>query len=253
MPNYDIITVPANTSPTSEYELLPVNKLPSWAQEVFPSNETSTFNRIQSKIYPKAFESDDNLLICAPTGAGKTNVAMLTMLRTIENYRSNGHIDANKFKIVYIAPLKALVQEQMREFQRRLTSVFGLVVNELTGDSSLTQQQILETNVIVTTPEKWDIITRKDHDYLKLVKLLIIDEIHLLHDLRGPVLEGIVSRIVRTGEEDIRIVGLSATLPNYLDVAKFIRANDDGVFTLTPVIDPAHWSKNLLELRIRKH
>lgn len=252
MPNYDIITVPANTSPTSEYELLPVNKLPSWAQEVFPSNETSTFNRIQSKIYPKAFESDDNLLICAPTGAGKTNVAMLTMLRTIENYRSNGHIDANKFKIVYIAPLKALVQEQMREFQRRLTSVFGLVVNELTGDSSLTQQQILETNVIVTTPEKWDIITRKDHDYLKLVKLLIIDEIHLLHDLRGPVLEGIVSRIVRTGEEDIRIVGLSATLPNYLDVAKFIRANDDGVFYFDSSYRPCPLEQKFVGIKDQK-
>ncbi|KAI5963826.1 brr2 [Candida pseudojiufengensis] len=228
LPKYDIITIPPNTTPTEEIELLPITKLPEWAREVFPSNETTTFNKIQSKIFPMAFESDENLLICAPTGAGKTNVAMLTMLRTIDNYRSN-HIRKDEFKIVYIAPLKALVQEQMREFQRRLTSVYGLIVNELTGDSSLSLKQIQETNVIVTTPEKWDIITRKNHEYIKLVKLIIIDEIHLLHDQRGPVLEGIVSRVLRSGD-DVRIVGLSATLPNYQDVAKFIEAGENGVF-----------------------
>ena len=43
--------------------------------------------------------------------------------------------------------------------------------------------------VIFTTPEKWDIITRKsgDRTYTQLVRLVIIDEIHLLHDHRGPV------------------------------------------------------------------
>ena len=202
-------------------------------QEAFPKTETTTFNRIQSKIYNQAFETDNNLLICAPTGAGKTNVAMLTILRTIENFRNSGHIQLKNFKIVYIAPLKALVQEQMREFQRRLTSVYGVVVNELTGDLSLSKQQIAETQIIVTTPEKWDIITRKDPSYVKLVKLMIIDEIHLLHDERGPVLESLVSRAIRKSEttgSDIRIVGLSATLPNYADVAKFIRAKPEGLF-----------------------
>ena len=51
----------------------------------------------------------------------------------------------------------------------------------------------------MTTPEKWDIITRKSGDraYTQLVRLVIIDEIHLLHDERGPVLESIVARTVR--------------------------------------------------------
>ena len=53
--------------------------------------------------------------------------------------------------------------------------------------------------MIVATPEKWDIISRKSGEktYLELVKLLIIDEIHLLHDSRGPVLEAIVTRTIR--------------------------------------------------------
>jgi len=72
----------------------------------------------------------------------------------------------------------------------------------------------------VTTPEKWDIITRKSGEraYVELVKLVIIDEVHLLHDSRGPVLESIIARTIRQVEETsemVRIVGLSATLPNY--------------------------------------
>ena len=74
-----------------------------------------------------------------------------------------------------------------------------MTVRELTGDAHLTKQQIDETQVIITTPEKWDIVTRKsgERTYLELVKLIIIDEIHLLHDNRGPVLEAIVSRTMR--------------------------------------------------------
>lgn len=53
--------------------------------------------------------------------------------------------------------------------------------------------------MIVTTPEKWDVITRKTSDMALavLVKLLIIDEVHLLNDDRGPVIETIVARTLR--------------------------------------------------------
>ena len=42
-----------------------------------------SLNRIQSRIYPAAFGSNENLLVCAPTGAGKTNIAMLAVLREV--------------------------------------------------------------------------------------------------------------------------------------------------------------------------
>ena len=80
------------------------------------------------------------------------------------------------------------------------------------------------------TPEKWDIITRKagERTYTQLVRLIIIDEIHLLHDDRGPVLETIVARTIRqieSTQELVRLIGLSATLPNYEDVATFLRVD----------------------------
>jgi len=211
-----------------------VSEMPEWAQG--PFSTTKSLNKIQSKCYPTAFQDDGNMLVCAPTGSGKTNVAMLTILREIgKNRNARGDIDLDAFKIVYIAPLKALVQEQVGNFGKRLET-FGIKVSELTGDRQLTKQQIADTQIIVTTPEKWDVITRKatDLSYTNLVRLIIIDEIHLLHDDRGPVLESIVSRTIRKTEqtgEPVRIVGLSATLPNYRDVASFLRVDPkSGMF-----------------------
>lgn len=54
--------------------------------------------------------------------------------------------------------------------------------------------------MLVTTPEKWDVVTRKstgDVALTQLVKLLIIDEVHLLHDDRGSVIESLVARTIR--------------------------------------------------------
>jgi replicative superfamily II helicase len=92
----------------------------------------------------------------------------------------------------------------------------------------LTKAEIAATQMIVTTPEKWDVVTRKsvgDTELAQKVRLLIIDEVHLLHEDRGSVIESIVARTLRqveTSQSLIRIVGLSATLPNYVDVAQFL-------------------------------
>ena len=59
---------------------------------------------------------------------------------------------------------------------------------------------------------------RAQTPHMNLVRLFIIDDIHLLHDDRGPVLESLVAWTVRQMEqagEYVRLVGLSATLPNY--------------------------------------
>ncbi|KAI8610960.1 Sec63 Brl domain-containing protein, partial [Chytriomyces sp. MP71] len=210
-------------------KLIEITKMPKWAHEGFKNSKS--LNRIQSKVYAVAFEDDVNMLLCAPTGAGKTNCAMLTILREIGKYidEATGQVDLDAFKIVYIAPMKALVAEMVGNFSNRLSG-YGVKVAELTGDRQMTKAQIAETQIIVTTPEKWDVITRKatDRSYTNLVRLVIIDEIHLLHDDRGPVLESLVIRTLRTIEQTqnpVRLVGLSATLPNYIDVATLLRVD----------------------------
>lgn len=230
---YEEVHIPAvRHIPSADEKLIPIVDLPEWTHDAFEG--MNKLNRIQSKMCDTALYSSENVLLCAPTGAGKTNVAMLTMLNILGQHRKNSDeraFDLSSFKIIYVAPMKALVQEVVKNFGRRL-SKYGVSVRELTGDSSLTRYEISQTQVLVTTPEKLDIVTRKgdERQFTQLVRLIIMDEIHLLHDDRGPVLENIVSRTIRQVEntqEPVRLVGLSATLPNYKDVATFLRVNPE--------------------------
>lgn len=217
--------------------LKPIAALPEWAQPAFEG--MTHLNVVQSVLYETAMTTSENMLLCAPTGAGKTNCAVLTMLSQFAANRKNDddpagvELDLDAFKIVYVAPMKALVQECVVNFGKRLAP-YGVSVRELSGDQSLTYAQLQETQIIVTTPEKWDIVTRKGNNVSQLVRLVIIDEIHLLHDDRGPVLEAIVARTIRRVEatkDNVRLVGLSATLPNYGDVAALLRVDPDkGLF-----------------------
>ena len=127
------------------------------------------------------------------------------------------------------------------------------------GDANLTAAELAATQVVVTTPEKWDIVTRKAGDarsLTKQVKLVIIDEIHLLHDSRGPVLESIVARTLRTVEatqESVRLVGLSATLPNYEDVASFLRVDPkEGLFHFGGEFRPCPLAQQYIGVTVRK-
>ncbi|TKY49340.1 ATP-dependent helicase [Spatholobus suberectus] len=256
---YEEIHVPAlKAKPLDPNEkLVKISSMPDWAQPAFKG--MTQLNRVQSKVYETALFKPDNLLLCAPTGAGKTNVAVLTILQQIARHRNpeDGSIDHSAYKIVYVAPMKALVAEVVGNLSNRLQE-YDVKVRELSGDQSLTRQQIDETQIIVTTPEKWDIITRKsgDRTYTQLVKLLIIDEIHLLHDNRGPVLESIVARTVRqieTTKDYIRLVGLSATLPNYEDVALFLRVDlKKGLYYFDNSYRPVPLSQQYVGITVKK-
>lgn len=220
-------------------------------------------NRVQSIVYPTAYGSNENILICAPTGAGKTDVALLTILRVLDQHRKPGRlefptpptIDRNGFKIVYVAPMKALASEITQKLSKRLRWL-SIQVRELTGDMQLTKAEIAETQIIVTTPEKWDVVTRKPAGEGELgskLKLLIIDEVHLLNEDRGAVIETIVARTLRQAEASqsvIRIVGLSATLPNYVDVADFLSVSRyAGLFYFDSSFRPIPLEQHFIGIR----
>ncbi|KAJ0087179.1 hypothetical protein Patl1_09317 [Pistacia atlantica] len=255
---YEEVHVPAlKPKPLDPNEkLIKITEMPDWAHPAFKG--MTQLNRVQSRVYETALFSADNILLCAPTGAGKTNVAVLTILQQLAlNRNPDGSFNHSNYKIVYVAPMKALVAEVVGNLSNRL-QVYDVKVRELSGDQTLTRQQIEETQIIVTTPEKWDIVTRKsgDRTYTQLVKLLIIDEIHLLHDNRGPVLESIVARTVRqieTTKEHIRLVGLSATLPNYEDVALFLRVDlEKGLFHFDNSYRPVPLSQQYIGITVKK-
>jgi len=99
---------------------------------------------------------------------GKTDVALMAIIRVLtlhlkpgpSTHPSGFNIDRDTFKVIYVAPMKALAAEITRKFGKKLAWL-GIKVRELTGDMQLTRQEIAETQIIVTTPEKWDVVTRK--------------------------------------------------------------------------------------------
>ena len=248
---YTMVKVKAINKKRNKVEPLNVIKvLPKWAHRCF---NFQFFNEIQSTVFDKSLNSDENLLITAPTGAGKTNIALVTIIREIEKelkLKNMNNIDEKfdfskfkwEFKVLFLVPLKALANEFINKFKEQL-GYFNLVINEFSGDVDLTKEQIDKTNLFVGIPEKWDLFTRKHDDVFKNLKLMIIDEVHLLNEDRGRVLECIVARTVLKAElfqKRIRLVGLSATLPNYYDVADFLMVKEglfafDSSYRATPL------------------
>ncbi len=194
------------------------------------------FNPIQTQIFHALFHTDNNALIGAPTGSGKTIMAEFAMLRIFQN--------TPQMKIVYIAPLKALAKERLDDWKKRLEeSSLKKKVTELTGDYTPDLQTLLEADVLITTPEKWDGISRnwQRRAYVQRVGLMIFDEIHLLGQDRGPVIEVIVSRMNYIADKltnKIRMVGLSTAMANGSDVANWFGVPPYFFFNFKPHLRP---------------
>ena len=179
-------------------------------------------------------------------------------------------------KCVYIAPLKSLARERLKEWKRKLGSKpLNWKVLELSGDTHHDENTLKNSDVLVCTPEKWDLISRgwrgsKTNDakaFVKDVRLLVIDEIHLLGEERGAVLEAIVSRTrfisrlidsesnasesirnyaTRSENTDvIRIIGLSTAIANPHDLGDWIgikvkdtENNCIGLYNFRPSVRP---------------
>lgn len=259
---YSIPAAKVGTLATGQ-KLVQVNDMDGLCRRTFKGYKS--LNRMQSLLYGIAYKTSENMLICAPTGAGKTDAAMLTILHAIsknispdpfeEPDASEFIVQVDDFKVVYVAPMKALAAEVTDKLGKRLQWL-GIQVRELTGDMQLTKREIAATQIIVTTPEKWDVVTRKstgDTELVQKVRLLIIDEVHMLHDDRGAVLESLVARTERQVESTqslIRIVGLSATLPNYVDVADFLKVNRHaGLFYFDASFRPVPLEQHFIGVR----
>jgi activating signal cointegrator complex subunit 3 len=194
------------------------------------------FNPIQTQIFHTLYYTDKNVLLGAPTGSGKTIAAEIAMFKVFRDYPDG--------KVVYIAPMKALVRERIQDWKVRLQEKIGKSVVELTGDVTPDMRSIIKASVIVTTPEKWDAVSRswQTRSFVQAVRLIVIDEIHLLGQDRGPVLEAIVTRtnfISSHTSNKLRVVGLSTALANAKDLADWLGIeNQTGLFNFRPSVRP---------------
>ncbi|TKA71090.1 hypothetical protein B0A55_08343 [Friedmanniomyces simplex] len=232
------------TSPKVQgINLVSTHELPDRFRSIFPF---PLFNAVQSKSFETIYKSNDNLVLSAPTGSGKTAVLELAICRLISGFAGGS------FKIVYQAPTKSLCSERQRDWQRKFGPL-DLQCAELTGDTEISQlRNVQNATIIITTPEKWDSVTRKwkDHQRLmQMVKLLLIDEVHILKEDRGATLEAVVSRMKSVGS-NVRFVALSATVPNSQDIATWL--GKDPMNQQTPAVRE-HFGEEFRPVKLQKH
>ena len=261
----------------------------------FQNVPKALLNRVQSTIFPYLFyDLSTNILLSSPTGSGKTVVALLGILASMAPYvhtqknesgdkymlrKHGGH----RFCAVYLAPMKALVQQVVATFQKCFDFIEDLNISELSGDFSMKYADIKRTNILVTTPEKWNLVSTKIQADMGLTEpstalqpnVIIIDEIHLLHSERGGVIEAIVARSHSLVEQMqiesevinahsqlqkidsniaqhsyfTRLIAMSASFPNLSDVAEFLRVPSTHVFQFSAEYRPVPLTQHFYSLK----
>jgi ATP-dependent DNA helicase HFM1/MER3 len=162
--------------------------------------------------------------------------------------------------VIYLAPTRALAQQKCEEWSLKFGPL-GHSCVELTGDTgALDLPALVSASILVTTPEKWDSVTRRLHDRISLVStagLLLIDEVHLLAEARGACLEAVVSRMktlaARSPAEHpssrMRIVAASATMGDPRDIAAWIGAPEGSVFSFGQAYRPVQLQLTVIGYR----
>ncbi|XP_047726630.1 probable ATP-dependent DNA helicase HFM1 isoform X3 [Prionailurus viverrinus] len=232
-PTFSVTSQPHEVQGVTENDLdslKAVTEIPSKFRSIF--KEFPYFNYIQSKAFDDLLYTDRNFVICAPTGSGKTVMFELAITRLLMEVP----LPWSNIKIVYMAPIKALCSQRFDDWKEKFGSI-GLNCKELTGDTVMDDLfEIQHAHIIMTTPEKWDSMTRKwrDNSLVQLVRLFLIDEVHVVKDEnRGPTLEVVVSRMktvqsLSPASENsstmipMRFVAVSATIPNAEDIAEWL-------------------------------
>ncbi|RKP06035.1 P-loop containing nucleoside triphosphate hydrolase protein, partial [Thamnocephalis sphaerospora] len=179
----------------------------------------------------------------APTGSGKTVILELALLRLIQQHGNQA------CRAIYIAPTKAstahdqaLCAERAADWSSKFAA-FGLKCEQVTGDTDTLGLQVLRhSHIIVTTPEKWDAITRRwqVHCLCNAIRdesdcLQQIDEVHVLNGQRGATLEVVVSRM-RATHDMIRCLAVSATIPNACDISEWLYESSSERATSRPAL-----------------
>jgi replicative superfamily II helicase len=161
-----------------------------------------------------------------PTSAGKTRVAELAIAHTL--------ITVPGSKCVYIAPYRALVGELEETFVN-IFGDMGFKVSTIVDDAYTVDpfEQILieESDLLVMTPEKLDLLQRTKPEYLESVLLFILDEGHIVNERdRGVKFELLLSRFKRRIPQ-ARFIFLSAVVPDETlkDFAAWFNAGENGI------------------------
>ncbi len=152
----------------------------------------------------RALEEGRGVLVCAPTGAGKTVVGEFAVSLAL----------AHGTKCFYTTPIKALSNQKFHDFQ----DTYGEdAIGLLTGDQSINA----DADVVVMTTEVLRNMLYASSPALERLSYVVMDEIHYLADRsRGPVWEEVILNL----PESVSVVGLSATVSNSEEFGRWLNA-----------------------------
>lgn len=172
-----------------------------------------------NSLYPPQKEAipyildEKNVVLSIPTASGKSLVAYIAIANRLLK---------NRGKALYVVPLKALAREKYEELKAFET--LGLKIGISTGDLDDSDPRLARFDVIVCTSEKADSLLRHKVNWMDKIKVLVIDEIHLIHDpSRGPTLEVIISHF-KSLNPKTQIIALSATIKNATELSIWLEA-----------------------------
>lgn len=178
---------------------------------------------VQQEAAQAIFETNKNVLIATPTASGKTEAAIFPILTLMKEFPEEN------IQTLYVSPLKALINDQFVRLETVLENS-GISVFKWHGDvNNYDKQKALRTNNIILqiTPESLESLFINHYDDLstifKNLKYIIIDEVHyFVSNVRGIHLMSLLTRLERLISHPIRKIGLSATIGNPIEVAKFL-------------------------------
>jgi len=181
----------------------------------------SEYNEMQSGAIPLVLEDiDSNLVVCAETGSGKTELMLALIAMTLNP------LEGPRRKVFYTGPLKALVEEKLDECRAFFPDA---KVEVLTGDYTISERKKMsldKADIVLMTPEMMDARIRnrssENNAWLFQGGAWIIDEFHTIDDpSRGDKLEAAIMRFGKN-IHGCRILALSATMDNVSNIKAWL-------------------------------
>jgi len=191
----------------------------------------------QTLAFPPILEGK-NVLLIAPTGTGKTEAVLLPIFSKLFEAKNQ---EKKGIQVIYITPLRAL----NRDMLKRLTfwaERLGITVEVRHGDTEMKirrKQARQPPQMLVTTPETLQAILpgSQMRRHLSNVQCVIIDEVHdLAESKRGAQLSIALERILMVTGREFQRVGLSATVGNPEEVARFIAGTGRSISIVQAVL-----------------
>lgn len=173
--------------------------------------------------------SNESSVVSMPTSSGKTRIAELVMLQAL--------LYQDTTKVLYIAPYRSLAFEMEETFSLSF-STLGMGVSHLYGGAQFTaldRAEMADSRILIVTPEKAKAILRSNDDIVTSIKLVVMDEGHLLglseREIANEMFTEELRRIIK--RNDGKFLVLSAVLPNVQDMSMWVANKEDRVFENT--------------------